>query len=62
MDTKVYIAMGILVLLVVILVYLRWGTSKKENIEEDEEIFPDDSDVEMMEDDENDEFTIIDNQ
>jgi hypothetical protein len=62
-PTTVYIAVGVLVLLVAILFYLRWNASSsdvKEHIEDDEEPLPDDSDVDVV--DEGEEFTIIDNE
>lgn len=55
---NITIAIGVIVLLVAILVYLRWGGSSKEELEE--ETLPDDSDIDLVDEDE--EFTIIDNQ
>lgn len=52
------IALGVIVLLVAVLVYMRWGSSSKEELEE---MLPDDSDVDLVDED-NTEFTIIDNQ
>ena len=56
--TTIYIAVGVLLLLVAIFIYLRWVPAKSEEYAE-EEMLPDDSDVDLEED--NEEFTIIDN-
>ena len=58
MDPRICIAVSVVILLVAILVYLKWGSSSKEELEED--MLPDDSDVDLVDDEE--EFTIIDNQ
>lgn len=58
-SLTISIAIGVIVLLVAVLVYMRWGRSSKEELEE--EMLPDDSDVDLVDDD-NEEFTIIDNQ
>ncbi len=57
MDPRIYIAVSVVIILVAILVYLKWSSSKEE-LEED--MLPDDSDVDLVDDEE--EFTIIDNQ
>lgn len=58
MNIKIGIAVGLVVLLAVVLLYLRRGSSVQEEMEE--ETLPDDSDVDIVDEDE--EFTIIDNQ
>ena len=60
-KNTVYIAAGVLVLLVVILIYLRWNVSTPEPVEEEDSL-PDDSDVGLIEDEDDEEFTIIDNE
>jgi len=61
METKYIIAAAVLAFLVIILIYLKWPTSEKEEPMEDDEPLPDDSDLELVEDDDNEEFAIIEN-